>query len=84
MWNFAHDRCSRCLDSKGELGGNMGSLDQPTGSATKRKIKFIDVTGLTPTQLETAYNTNYGEKGWRLIQMLEYNAKLWAIAEKES
>ena len=61
----------------------MGSLDQPIGSTVTRKIKFVDVSGMTPTQLENAYNNNYGQKGWRLIQMLEYNSKLWAVAEKE-
>ena len=61
----------------------MGSLDQVQGSGIKRKIKFIDVTGKTPAQLEGYYNGNYGDKGWRIIQMLEYNSKLWVVAEKE-
>jgi hypothetical protein len=62
----------------------MGSLDQPQGSLVRRKIKFIDVTGYTPTQLENYYNTNYGDSGWRIIQMLEYSSKLWVVAEKET
>ena len=61
----------------------MGTLDQSTGTTVKRKIKFIDVSGYTPTQLENYYNNNYGDKGWRIIQMLDYSSKLWAVAEKE-
>jgi len=61
----------------------MGTLDQATGTSVRRKIKFVDVTGKTPAQLESYYNTNYGDKGWRIIQMLPYSSKLWVIAEKE-
>jgi len=60
----------------------MGSLDGSAGNI-KRKIKFVDVTGMNPTQLENAYNNNYGDKGWKLIQFIEFNSKLWAVAEKE-
>lgn len=61
----------------------MGTLDQPQGTNISRKIKFIDVSGYNPTQLENYYNSNYGDKGWRIIQMLEYSSKLWVVAEKE-
>ena len=61
----------------------MGTLDQPTGSTVVRKIKFVDVTGYTPTQIENAYNNNYGTKGWRIIQVLEVGSSRYIIAEKE-
>ena len=61
----------------------MGTLDQGNTNVV-RKIKFVDVSGKTPAQLESYYNSNYGEKGWRIIQMLEYSSKLWIVAEKES
>jgi hypothetical protein len=61
----------------------MGSLDQPQGSVVKRKIAFVNVTGYTPTQIENAYNTNYGAKGWRIIQVLEVGSNRYVVAEKE-
>ena len=61
----------------------MGSLDQPAGSVIVRKIKFVDVTGYTPTQIENAYNDNYGKLGWRIIQVIEVGSKRYVIAEKE-
>ncbi len=61
----------------------MGTLDNPQGSSVSRKIKFVDVTAYTPAQLETAYNTNYGAKGWRIIQLVEVGNKRYIIAEKE-
>lgn len=61
----------------------MGTLDQPTGTSVVRKIKIIDTTGYTPEQLETAYNTNYGAKGWRIIQIVALGSKNYVIAEKE-
>jgi hypothetical protein len=61
----------------------VGTLDQPTGSNVSRKIKFVDVTGYTPAQIETAYNNNYGTKGWHIIQALEIGSNRYIIAEKE-
>ena len=61
----------------------MGTLDQPAGSTVERKIKFVEVTGLQPSAIETAYNTNYGKKGWRLIQIIVIGAKTYIMAEKE-
>lgn len=61
----------------------MGTLDGSNASETRRKIKIIDTTGYTPSQLETAYNTNYGAKGWRIIQVVTIGTKLYVIAEKE-
>jgi len=60
----------------------MGSMDQ-YGTSVKRTIKIVDTTGYTPTQLETAYNTNYGAKGWRLIGFVTINSKVYVVAEKE-
>jgi hypothetical protein len=61
----------------------MGTLDQPTGSSSRRKIKIIDLTGLTITQIENQYNSNYGQKGWRFLQYAEIAGTRYAIAEKE-
>ena len=61
----------------------MGTLDQPTGSTTKRKIKIIDLTGLSIAQIENQYNNNYGEKGWRIIQVVALGNKNYLIGEKE-
>ena len=61
----------------------MGTLDSTTGSVVKRKIEFADVTGYTPAQIENAYNTNYGAKGWRVIQVVQIGAKIYIVAEKE-
>jgi hypothetical protein len=61
----------------------MGSLDQVQGSAMKRQIKVVDITGNTATQIETAFNTNYGNLGWRIIQVVVIGAKTYLLAEKE-
>ena len=61
----------------------MGTLDAPTGSVVKRTIKIIDTTGYTIAQLETAYNTNYGSKGWRIVQVFAIGNKNYILAEKE-
>lgn len=61
----------------------MGSLDQATGSAVKRKIKIINLTGLTIAQIENQYNSNYGQKGWRFIQYAEIAGTGYILAEKE-
>lgn len=61
----------------------MGTLDQSVGSNVSRKIKFVDVTGYTPTQVENAYNNDYGSKGWRIVQAIVINSKTYIIAEKE-
>ena len=60
----------------------MGTLD-PVAANIRRKIKIIDTTGYTPSQLETVYNTNYGEKGWRMIGFVTVANKLYIVAEKE-
>ena len=61
----------------------MGTLDQPTGSTVSRQIKIIDLTGMTIEQIETQYNTNYGAKGWRIIQVFPIGNKNYILAEKE-
>lgn len=61
----------------------MGTLDS-SSSSVKRKIKVIDLTGLSVTQIENAFNNNYGEKGWRIVQVIVGLAgKNWILAEKE-
>ena len=61
----------------------MGTLDQPEGSSVSRKIKFVDVTSYTPTQIENVYNNNYGARGWRLVQVIVIGTKTFILAEKE-
>ena len=50
---------------------------------TKRQIKIADITGLTATQIETYFNNNYGDLGWRIIQVVTIGAKTYLLAEKE-
>jgi len=59
-----------------------GTLD-PQSNNVKRKIAIEDVTGYTPTQLENYYNNNLGDKGWRIIQILEIGSNRFVLAEKE-
>ena len=59
------------------------SLDAQPGGTSARKIKFIDTTGYTIAQLEDAYNTNYGAKGWRIIQVVAIGENNYVVAERE-
>jgi len=61
----------------------MGSLDRVIGSGIKRQIAVVDITGNTAAQIETAFNSNYGAKGWRIIQAIVIGAKTFLMAEKE-
>ena len=61
----------------------MGTLDSATGVTTKRRIKIIDTTGYTIQQLEDAYNNNYADKGWRIVQIVALGGKNYVLAEKE-
>ena len=61
----------------------MGSLDSPQASTVKRKIVLIDWTAYTPEQLENVYNTTYGAKGWRVIQVLVVGSSKYLVAERE-
>jgi hypothetical protein len=61
----------------------MGSLDRPQGSGARRKIALVDVTGKTATEIEDAYNDNFGLKGWRIIQVIDIGSSRFIIAEKE-
>ena len=61
----------------------MGSLDQPAGSVVKRKIHFQDVTAYTPAQIQTYFNDNLGDKGWRVIQIVVIGSNKYLLAEKE-
>lgn len=60
----------------------MGTLDGGTGGV-KRRIKIIDLTGLTISQIENSFNTNYGVKGWRIVQVVKVGTKDYLIGEKE-
>lgn len=61
----------------------MGTLDQSTGSTVKRKIKFVDVTPYNPTQIENAFNNQYGIEGWRIVQVIVIGSNKYLLAEKE-
>lgn len=61
----------------------MGNLDKPSGSTAKRNIALVDVTGKTATEIEDAYNTNFGLKGWRIIQVIDIGSSRFIVAEKE-
>ena len=59
----------------------MGTLDT---SNIKRTIKIVDLTGLTIAQVESNFNTNYGQKGWRIVQVIVgLGSKNYILAEKE-
>lgn len=60
----------------------MGTLDKTSGSV-KRQIKIVDLDGLTPAQIESSFNTNFGLKGWRIIQVVVLGGKNYLVAEKE-
>ena len=50
---------------------------------TKRNIKIVEVTNLTIAQIETTFNTNYGLKGWRIVQYFAEGTKRYVLAERE-
>jgi len=52
-------------------------------SNSKRKIKLVDLTGLNAAQIESSYNNNYGQKGWRIVQVFAIGNKNYILAEKE-
>lgn len=60
-----------------------GSLNKSEGSGIKRQIKIVNITGNTVTQMENAFNNNYGNKGWRIVQVIVIGANTYLIAEKE-
>jgi len=51
--------------------------------SVKREIKIVDLTGLTPTQIETNFNNNFGQLGWRIIQIVALGNENYLIAERE-
>ena len=60
----------------------MGSLDQVSGSGVRRQIKVVNITGMTPAQIETAFNDTWGAKGWRIVQVFPVGANLYLLAER--
>ena len=58
----------------------MGTIDV---SNVKRKIAVVDLTGLTAAQIVSQYNSNYGQNGWRVIQVFAIGNKNYLLAEKE-
>lgn len=61
----------------------MGSLDQSKGASVKRKIALVDVTAYNAKQLGNYYNSNLGDKGWRIIQIVSIGSSRFVLAEKE-
>jgi len=49
----------------------------------KREIKLVNVDGMTPTEIEDAYNNGAGQEGWRIIQILTLGNKRTILAERE-
>ena len=58
----------------------MGTIDV---SNVKRKIAVVDLTGLTAAQIVSQYNSNYGQNGWRVVQVFAIGNKNYLLAEKE-
>jgi len=50
---------------------------------SRRQIKIVEVTGFTPPQITTEFNTNWGPKGWRIVQVVVISSKTYLIADKE-
>lgn len=61
----------------------MGTLDKSSGTNVARKIKFVDITDYNITQIENAFNNNYGNKGWKIVQVILIGNKTYLLAEKE-
>jgi hypothetical protein len=49
----------------------------------KTKVKIVDITGFTATQIENAFNNTYGPQRWRIVQVVVIGSKQYLIAEKE-
>lgn len=49
----------------------------------KRQIKIVDVTGQTIANVESTFNTNFGLKGWRIVQYFAEGTKRYVLAERE-
>jgi len=62
----------------------MGTLDQPTGSTVRRQIEVVDLTGKSVEQIKSAFNDNYGLKGWRIVQIIVLGGAPYLIAERET
>ena len=61
----------------------MGTLDGGAASNVVRKIKIVDLSGKTPAQIETAFNTQYGPLGYQIVQIVALGSENYLIAEKE-
>jgi len=49
----------------------------------RRKIKIVDLTGMNAAQIESNYNSNFGQQGWRVVQVFAIGNKNYILAEKE-
>ena len=61
----------------------MGTLDQTSGAKVKREIEIVDLTGKNADQIKTAFNTNFGLKGWKIVQVIVLGETPYLIAERE-
>ena len=77
MHNSADNRNINRFISKG--GIMSGTIE----NNTKRKIAVVDLTGLTAAQIVSQYNSNYGQNGWRIVQIVALGGKNYILAEKE-
>lgn len=48
----------------------------------KIKSKIVDITGMTPTQIENGLNTHLS-LGWELIQIVVISTKVYALLTKK-
>lgn len=60
-----------------------GSLGQTGGSQAKKKIKLVDVTDKTITQIEDTFNNNWGSIGWRFMKVIILGSSQYLLMEKE-
>jgi len=49
----------------------------------KKEIKIVDVTGNTTTQIETAFNNNFGNIGWRIIEIKDIGTSRFIVLERD-
>jgi hypothetical protein len=48
----------------------------------KAKIKIVDVTAYTPTQIENYFNTNLYEQGWEIVQVIVIGTNKYILAKR--
>lgn len=61
----------------------MGSLDRGTGSQIKRQIKLVDVTRMSLSSIESAYNSKYGPEGYQFLQIATVGSVTYMVLSIE-